>query len=49
MYSFQSAILYTNACIAASSKDRDIGAYSIGLTILEKLGCPNKEKEINSS
>ncbi len=25
---------------AASSKDRHIGAYSIGLTIMRKFGCP---------
>jgi hypothetical protein len=29
---------------ATSSKDKWIGAYSIGLTIPGKLGCPNKEE-----
>jgi hypothetical protein len=28
-----------------SSKDRQIEAYSIGLTILERLGCPETEEE----
>jgi hypothetical protein len=30
---------------AASSKDRWIGAYSIGLTIPGKVGCPNNNKK----
>jgi hypothetical protein len=32
-------------CRATSSKDRWIGAYSIGLTILGKLDCPIKKKD----
>ncbi len=33
------------ACTATSSKDRKIGAFSIGQTTLVKLGCPNKKKK----
>ncbi len=32
------------ARIATSSKDRWIGAYSIGLTVLGKLSCPIEKK-----
>jgi hypothetical protein len=32
------------ACTPTSSKDRWIVAYSTGLTILGKLGCPIKKK-----
>jgi hypothetical protein len=30
-----------------TSKERKIGAYSIGLTVLGKLSCPNKKKIID--
>ncbi len=29
---------------ATSSKDRQLGAYSVGFTISGKLGCPNMKK-----
>ncbi len=36
------------ACSATSSVYRQIGAHSIAVTILGKLGCPNKKKKKDS-